>query len=157
MEKKIICKELTTFTIKVRDYINAFERQGFKVTVNPCIFEKGVYKTTIKGEILSKPFVNDIVDEHIILKDTVKEVLKNSRSSRNNDLNLILEVWRRQGVKVSYTERELELMFNPESITRARRVVQNEEGEYLPTDPSIAIKRNINFEKLTNYYGRGFV
>jgi hypothetical protein len=151
--KEVVDKSLTSFVLRVHKYVEQFKSEGFLVQAGIAEFKGGVYRQVIVGEKFEKPFTRDIVDEHVVCKDVVLDVLKHYRAARDDDLLLILEVWRRQGVVVNPTRDELTVMFNPESITRGRRKIQNDEGLYLPTQKSVALKRRINEELLREYYG----
>jgi len=68
---------------------------------------------------------------------TIKQVVKNTMSNdvrcRNSDKWLILETLRAMGFNIYIDYKQLKNMPSFESITRARRHVQNSEGLFLPT------------------------
>ena len=74
-------------------------------------------------------------------KDLVRECLREDEACRNNDLWLIISVWRKQGAKVYIDYKDMEWMHNTESIRRVRQHIQNTRGEFEPTDPVIKAKR----------------
>ena len=153
VSKLIVDKSLTQFTLRVHKYVNQFKADGYLVTAGVARFDKDVYSQEITGERFEKPYVHDIVKEHVVCKDVVHSVLEKFPETRNNDLLLILQVWRRQGVSIGFSDDELGVMLNPESITRARRVIKNNDGEYLPTKLEVAEKRRLNEELLREHYG----
>ena len=119
-------------------------------------FDEGVYRINLSGVVLpDKPFVNDIVDEHVLCKDLVEIVLSRDESCRDDDKLLLLEVWKAQGVDVDLDNVEIETMFNAESITRARRKIQNNECKFPPTSYAVAKRRGINEDLLREHYGKG--
>ena len=62
----------------------------------------------------------------------VRAVLRDHPETRDNDLLLVLGVWKRQGLKLTDEQRDFLVgyCFTPESISRNRRFVQ-EKKEYL--------------------------
>lgn len=87
-------------------------------------------------------------------KVIVEEILREDVYARNSDLWLILQVWqRKQHIKLFVPFDKLAEMMPAETITRARRIVQNKEKKYLPTDPDVVVKRRIKEETLRAYYG----
>lgn len=82
----------------------------------------------------------------------IYEALKEDDRCRNDDLWLILSVWRKQGVKFYIDYKDLNVIFTPETIRRNRAYIQNTLGELLPTSPAIMIKRKINEDKLRRFY-----
>jgi hypothetical protein len=133
-----------------------FFRDHSHVKLKGAVFDKGVYRVDLDGvTVPEKPFVNDIVDEHVLCKDLVEAILERDESCRDDDMLLLLAVWRAQGVVIDLNQVELDVMFSAESITRARRRLQNSEGKFLPTSLAVASRRRINAELLQEHYGRG--
>ena len=117
-------------------------------------FVGGVYKIEVSGvSIPEKPFVKDIVGEHILCKDLVESVLERDSLTRDDDKLLLFDVWKAQGVEIDLDHIEIETMFNAESITRARRKIQNNEGKFPPTSYAVAKRRGINEDLLREHYG----
>ena len=124
--------------------------------IHKAEFDRGVYRFDLSGVCLpAKPFVEDIVGEHVLCKDLVEDVLEHDESCRDDDLLLLLAVWKAQGVEIDLDHVELETMFNAESITRARRKIQNNEGKFPPTSYAVAKRRGINEDLLREHYGKG--
>jgi len=95
----------------------------------------------------------EIIEKHKIAKVLVEETLQEDTFSRNNDLWLCLKVWRKQGIKIYIDYEHIKEMFAPETISRCRREIQNEEGRLLPTDENVLRMRRITEETLRQYYG----
>ena len=87
-------------------------------------------------------------------KDIVEECLREDKRCRDDDLWLILSVWRKQGIRFYVNYKDLKEMVSTETITRHRRKIQNDEGRYLPTKEDIAIKRNIKEHLIRQYYSK---
>ena len=133
-----------------------FSKDATGLKLDLAEFDEGVYRINLSGVVLpDKPFVNDIVDEHVLCKDLVESVLSRDESCRDDDKLLLFEVWKAQGVDVDLDNVEIETMFNAESITRARRKIQNNEGKFPPTSYAVAKRRGINEDLLREHYGKG--
>lgn len=75
-------------------------------------------------------------------KKIVEDLLANDPRCRENDLWLTIQVWQRaQHVKCFIPYADLDSMISPESISRVRRKIQNDEGKFLPTNPMVLRKR----------------
>lgn len=93
------------------------------------------------------------VKEHKKCKEIVEKILKDYPRARNDDLFLMLMVWQQaQQIRVFLPFDRFKEMYKPSSISRARRVIQNNEQKYLPTDQIIAKRRNKQ-KALTKHYG----
>jgi hypothetical protein len=150
--RNIVSKSLLEIVAKVI----LFAKQATSLKVLNAEFDRGVYRVDLSGVCLPvKPFVEDIVGEHILCKDLVEKILETDSRTRDDDMLLILSVWDAQGVHIELNDVELEMMFNAESVTRARRKVQNDEGKFLPTSLAVAKRRGLNEELLREHYGRG--
>lgn len=149
--KNIVSKTLIEAIAKA--VIFSREVTGFKI--DRAVFDKGVYRVDVSGVALPpKPFVEDIVGEHVLCKDLVLKILERVPQTRDDDMLLLLEVWNAQGVLIELNDVELSTMFSAESITRARRRVQNDEGLFLPSSAAVAKRRRINEELLREHYGK---
>lgn len=98
------------------------------------------------------------------IKDLDKKVrygLKHDEKSRNSDIRLTQFIWwtfYRDSLKeidgVFYVS--LGKLFDlprEDNIKRIRAKIQNEEHQYLPTDPAVAKKRGWNEDKWREYLG----
>jgi len=89
-----------------------------------------------------------------------KRVLKNNLVARNSDLWLIFLCWLQQGIMkeekgvFSVKKEKISDLIKPESITRARRTINYELNQYLPTDPQIITKRRIKQECMKERYNQ---
>jgi hypothetical protein len=96
---------------------------------------------------------DDIVAEHIQAKKLVEEILQEDERARNQDLWLILQVWqKKQLIKCYVPFDKLGEMITPETITRVRRKIQNDEGKLLPTDAKVLVRRKVNEQLIRNFY-----
>jgi hypothetical protein len=79
------------------------------------------------------------------IRDNVEEILRDYPYTRNSDKKLIIKYWEIVD-KISMNSIDEFLhgfmvkATNPESIRRARQLIQ-EEGKYLPTDPTVLERR----------------
>ena len=84
----------------------------------------------------------------------VTEIVKNCMISdevcRNDDLWLIINVWRWQGIKIYVDYKKMKQLITPESITRARRKIQETELE--ATDPEVIKKRRKRQKNFHDFY-----
>jgi len=85
------------------------------------------------------------------ITDMVEEVLRTCEYARNSDKRLIYEIL------VRYYKLEMafnDFLFFPtfESVTRARRELQNTIGKYPPTDEDVCKRRGIEFQEYHDYY-----
>jgi len=89
-------------------------------------------------------------------EDFVRIVLSCDKRARNNDVFLMLAVWELQGIEVYIPNHVITMkkIFLPSSISRARRKIQNTQGQFLPTDFRVAQARGIKEEVMREYYGR---
>lgn len=71
----------------------------------------------------------------------VEGMLKQFEEARNDDEFLI------RLVKIINSK------IKSETITRARRIIQNVEGKYLPTMPAIMVRRHLKEEMVRAYFG----
>ena len=93
------------------------------------------------------------------VKEKVLHWLEKDEETRNSDNLLILTIWVSNPYYADYTLEELatptlsSLLDDAESITRARRHIQNTLGLFPPTRPSVAVRRRIKQETMRQYYG----
>lgn len=106
---------------------------------------------------VTTPIVYDLKkqvhDEQRRVADIVEDILRSDERARNSDLWLILQVWQKaQQVRIFVPYERLGDMIAPESITRARRVIQNERCVFLPTDASVLRRRRFKQDALTELF-----
>ena len=89
------------------------------------------------------------------LKKIVDEVLANHPITRENDTFLVIYVWRKLSKgKFPYVPYNVIINLpSPESITRIRREIQNDEGRHLPP-PDVVERRRILEEEYRYEYAR---
>ena len=88
------------------------------------------------------------------LYDQVKDILETIPRTRNSDTSLVANLWAKYHYDVLIkTERGLAIplssLYNVPSydtISRARRKIQNDEHLFLPTDEKVAKARQLNME-----------
>lgn len=70
------------------------------------------------------------------VKDKIKAVLTELPEMRDSDKKLLLFVWRKQGLELTPAQEQifLDKCMTAESITRARRIVQEENRELRASD-----------------------
>lgn len=86
-----------------------------------------------------------------VLQD-VTEILAKDENTRNSDLWLCIQFWRKKGIRVYVNYADLDKMTTPETITRVRRIIQNNQGQYLPTNPETLYRRKVKEELLRQYF-----
>lgn len=85
-------------------------------------------------------------------KDMVENILANDERSRNSDIWLILQVWqKKQHIKCFIPYEDLSKMITPETITRVRRKIQNDENRFLPTSETIRQRRKLREEDIKQW------
>mgnify|MGYP003394474774 CR=1 FL=1 len=100
-----------------------------------------------------------VIDEFQTAQEFTRLSLRNNPESRNDDKVLILDVWREQGLlterdgKLMIRKSDVRLLAQPETITRVRRELQNDRGEFLPTNPQVLARRHIKEKIVREYYG----
>jgi hypothetical protein len=90
----------------------------------------------------------------VAVKDAVEEVLREDKFSRDSDMHLILEVWKREGLEVTEEqEKFIKNVCSPtESITRVRRRLQ-EEG-YYKASPAIKAEREAQQQNVRQHFSK---
>lgn len=97
----------------------------------------------------------EIIKEQEQAQALVKQCLSEDEKCRNNDLWLILQVWqKKQQIKLFVPYNQMREMISPETIVRARRKIQNTNGELLPTLPEVLYKRKVKQEILRRYFSQ---
>lgn len=85
------------------------------------------------------------------LKSIVSRILKRDELARDNDLWLYIQVLREQGHKIFLNYDELNSFPKPESVSRIRRTIQNDEQQFTPSDETYE-KRKKNFKESKEFY-----
>jgi len=85
------------------------------------------------------------------LKSIVSRILKRDERARDDDLWLYLKVLEEQGHKIFIDYSELDSIPKPESISRIRRTIQNDEQQFTPSDETYE-KRKKNFKESKEFY-----
>ena len=85
------------------------------------------------------------------IKEVVRDVLKEDFKSRNSDTWLIINVLKRMGFKIYINYQEIRDMPSFESISRSRRDIQNNDGEFLPSQ-EVDKQRNKKREEFRDMY-----
>lgn len=82
----------------------------------------------------------DTVDELVNIKELVKNILEHDERARNEDLWLTYRVFRVfTNVYIPFSD--FEKLPSPETIARCRRLIQNNDGLFPPTNPDVIAKR----------------
>jgi len=85
------------------------------------------------------------------LYDLVWQTLRDNEESRGNDMILLLEVWKRQGlVLTNDQEKKLLTLWHPETIGRIRRKIQAT-GKYLARSYEKAQRSLYEMEYINKY------
>lgn len=97
------------------------------------------------------------------LRDMVESVLKDVEETRNSDITLTVEIWKRyypeevlntsRGDKTGIFIESLYKLPREDNVKRIRAKIQNEENKYLPTNPDVRRKRKISEEAWYDYLG----
>ena len=97
--------------------------------------------------------MKDIKAEHKEARVLVERLLEKYQRARNDDTFLMLKFWEEmQLIEIKVPEEQIGMMCKAESITRARRRLQNQEHKLLPTDPQVLVRRRVNEEVLREFY-----
>lgn len=84
---------------------------------------------------------DNTIPEFRRVKDVVRQVLQAEVRARNDDKYLTWCVLNRMGFKVFMDFKTFNDMPSFETIRRARQRIQNNDGEYMPTDSLVKRKR----------------
>lgn len=95
---------------------------------------------------------SNMLEEHIKCKELVAEILSKDINARNNDDWLIIEVWRRQGLKVFIDYKNFQKVYKSASIRRVRAELQNTEGKFPPTNEETLRLRSKKEGVIHSYY-----
>jgi hypothetical protein len=88
------------------------------------------------------------------LKSQVRYILENNIESRNSDITLMIEVWKKfYGVQENIDLYQLYDLPREDNIKRIRAKFQNEDGLYLPTTWEVAKRRGIEENKWRVFMG----
>lgn len=85
-------------------------------------------------------------------EDLIKSVLRDNIEARGNDIELIVSVWEKQGLKLTPEQRHyMKKCLSTETITRVRRKIQ----EYGLYRPSVEIQHQRSFleEQTREFFG----
>ncbi len=85
------------------------------------------------------------------LKSIVSRILKRDERARDDDLWLYLQVLKEQGHKIFIDWDELSVMPRPESVSRIRRTIQNNEQQFTPSDDEYNRRKKLNKESKEYY------
>lgn len=86
------------------------------------------------------------------IRQLVEEVMQRDNKAKNSDMWLYIRLWQSLGFKIYIPYEDIKDLPKPETISRARRYIQNTENKHLPTDPEIKEKRGIKEENFRQYY-----
>ena len=81
----------------------------------------------------------------------MEKLLSSDPRCKESDLWLILRFWKEEGYKVYIPYEDIDKITPAESITRARRKIQ-QEGRLLPDNPEVLIKRRIKAQMVREYF-----
>jgi len=87
------------------------------------------------------------------LKSIISRILKRDERARDDDLWLYLKVLEEQGHKIFINWDELDSIPRPESISRIRRTIQNDEQQFTPSDEEYNRRNKLNKESKEFYSG----
>jgi hypothetical protein len=94
------------------------------------------------------------------LKNQILNILREIPETRNSDITLSIELWKRyhpEYIKKNNTGelgiwlKDLYNLPSQDNVKRIRALVQNEEGKFLPTSWEVAKQRKIKEEEWLNY------
>lgn len=95
----------------------------------------------MEAVLLSYDVYTNMIQELKHKFEKVEFILKHFPEARNNDNYLIYLYWKL--VDQCETLEDIMHATSPEVIRRARQKIQNEKGQYKPTDPEIIKRRRI--------------
>ena len=101
--------------------------------------------------------------DKIKLRDMIEDRLEFVEATRNSDITLTIEIWRKyysdsvldtsRGEKTGIFIESLYSLPREDNIKRIRAKIQNEEKKFLPTDASVRRKRQISEDDWYDYLG----
>jgi len=80
------------------------------------------------------------------LKQLVERILRKDERAREDDLWLYFQVLIHQGHKIFINWENMDTMPRPESVSRVRRMIQNNQFKFQPNEETLE-RRNKNFEE----------
>lgn len=93
-------------------------------------------------------------NEDKILTET-ERMLELEEETRNDDNLLIALMWQKDlGIDLSELINRIKEVSSASSMERARRTIQNTEGQLLPTRVGVLRSRKIKKEAIESYYGK---
>ena len=101
-----------------------------------------------------------ILKDHLTNKGKVRKIMEEFPITRNSDAWLWHYFLLEEGMLYispsgdifGYKEKNISKMPNQESIIRVRAEIQNVDGEFLPTDAKILVKRKVKENVIRAYY-----
>ncbi len=78
----------------------------------------------------------------------VRELLRDDPTCRSNDTWLMIQTFRKLGVKIFIDYKELKNLPALETITKSRRKIQNEENKYHGEGDEFIPEENVTYEPL---------
>jgi hypothetical protein len=98
--------------------------------------------------------MDEIKKKQLDVTTLVEECLISDTRCRDNDLWLILKIWqKKQGIKLYIPYSMIDKMIKPESITRARRKIQESNKHLWPTKPEVRDRRRTRQRAFRSLYG----
>lgn len=86
---------------------------------------------------------------HEFIKQIVQEVLEEDLQARDNDTWLIIQVLRKLKFRIYIDYSQINKLPSFESITRCRRIIQNEEHKFEPSEKVSQIRGKLQSEGMT--------
>jgi len=83
----------------------------------------------------------------------VKNLLKEDSRTRESDLYLVMRYWQMyDNIPIHLSDEQMEMMTTAETITRARRKIQ-QQGLYKSSDPDVLRRRSMKNKAIRRHYG----
>lgn len=83
----------------------------------------------------------------------VKTLLSDDPRTRDSDLYLVVRYWQiYDNIPIHLTDEEMDRMTTAETITRARRKIQ-QQGLYKSSDPDVIKRRSDKNKRIRRHYG----
>lgn len=102
------------------------------------------------------PTVHDLTQlEFPAAKALVRKHLTEFPNTRNSDKELMWRIWVKHQKLLIQDLEDFFKGLSAETITRARREIQNDEGVLLPTLAGVLVRRRIKESAIKDYYGEG--
>jgi len=87
-------------------------------------------------------------------EDIVREAMEQEKKCRNSDRFLIWYIYRHIFDSNLNNYNEFKELPASETLTRCRRIIQNDQNDLLPTDPDVLAKRKQKEEAVREYFGK---